>query len=51
MILNSILTKLFGTTHERDIRRLMPKVETINALASSVEALDDGALSAKTVEF
>src|SRR3954469_10363796 len=51
MIVNAILAKLFGTSHEREVKRLLPKVEAINQLSSSVEILDDTDLAAKTVEF
>jgi len=51
MILNAVLAKVFGTSHEREVKRLGPKVEAINALSPSVEALDDEALAAKTVEL
>jgi preprotein translocase subunit SecA len=51
MIVNAILAKLFGTSHEREVKRLTPKVQAINELASAMEALDDAALVAKTQEF
>ncbi len=51
MILNAILTKLFGTAHEREVKRLLPEVEAINALSSQMEVLDDADLAAKTQEF
>jgi preprotein translocase subunit SecA len=51
MILNTLLTKIFGTTHEREVKRLLPQVEAINAAAAGVEALDDAALAARTVAF
>ena len=51
MILNTLLTKIFGTTHEREVKRILPLVEAINALAGSVEGLDDAGLTAKTAEF
>jgi len=51
MILNSLLTKLFGTTHEREVKRLLPNVEAINALASQMEVLDDTDLTAKSTDF
>jgi preprotein translocase subunit SecA len=51
MILNTLLTKIFGTTHEREVKRLLPQVEAVNAFAAGVEALDDAGLAAKTVEF
>jgi preprotein translocase subunit SecA len=51
MIFNTLLTKIFGTTHEREVKRLLPQVEAINALAARVEVLDDAQLRGKTVEF
>ncbi len=51
MILNTLLAKLFGTSHEREIKRIQPIVEAINALAPAVEGLDDEALAAKTFEL
>src|ERR671921_305976 len=51
MIVNAILAKLFGTSHEREVKRLQPKVEEINLLSPTVEPLDDTDLAAKTVEF
>jgi preprotein translocase subunit SecA len=50
-MLDAILKKIFGTKHERDIKRLMPIVHAINSLEASVQALDDAALRAKTDEF
>ncbi|MDQ3001690.1 MAG: preprotein translocase subunit SecA [Fibrobacterota bacterium] len=51
MILNALLAKIFGTSHEREVKRLQPKVEAINLLSSAMEALDDSDLTGKTVEF
>jgi len=51
MILNTLLTKIFGTTHEREVKRILPLVEAINALAGTMEGLDDAGLTAKTAEF
>jgi preprotein translocase subunit SecA len=45
------LKKVFGTSHEREIRRLRPRVEAINALAPALEKLSDAELKAKTAEF
>jgi preprotein translocase subunit SecA len=45
------LKKIFGTSHEREIRRLRPRVEAINALEPSISALSDAELKAKTAEF
>ena len=51
MLLNALLAKLFGTSHEREVKRILPKVAEINALTPAMEVLDDEALAAKTVEF
>src|SRR6185312_4480737 len=45
------LKKVFGTSHDREIRRLRPKVEAINALGPALEKLTDAELKAKTGEF
>jgi preprotein translocase subunit SecA len=45
------LKKVFGTSHEREIRRLRPRVEAINALEPGIAALSDAELKAKTPEF
>src|ERR1700744_3616744 len=45
------LKKALGTSHEREIRRLRPRVEAINALGPSIEKLTDAQLVAKTGEF
>jgi preprotein translocase subunit SecA len=45
------IKKVFGTAHDRAIRRLQPKVVAINALEPALQKLDDAALKAKTAEF
>ena len=50
-MIDRILTKVFGTQHERDIKKLAPRVEAINALEPAMKALSDDALRAKTEEF
>jgi preprotein translocase subunit SecA len=50
-MLDFVLKKIFGTKHERDVRRMQPRVDAINALEPSLEALDDAALAAKTGEL
>ena len=47
----SIARKLFGSSNDRRIKKLQPKVEAINALEPEFEALSDQQLAAKTVEF
>jgi len=50
-MLNNALSKIFGTQHERDVKRLQPKVAAINALEPEIKALSDEQLRAKTEEF
>ena len=45
------LKRVFGTSHEREIRRLRPRVEAINALEEKTVALSDAELKGKTAEF
>src|SRR5256885_3064880 len=50
-MIDAILRKIFGTKHERDVKRMMPTVEAPNALEPSVQARGDAELRAKTDEF
>jgi|HubBroStandDraft_1064217.scaffolds.fasta_scaffold04795_4 preprotein translocase subunit SecA len=50
-MLSWALKKVFGTAHEREIRRLRPRVEAINALEAGIAGLSDAELKAKTAEF
>ena len=50
-MLQTLLAKVVGTQNERDLKRLRPFVGEINALESSIQALSDEQLRAKTVEF
>jgi preprotein translocase subunit SecA len=45
------LKKILGTSHEREVKKLRPKVEAINALEPRISALTDAELRAKTAEF
>jgi preprotein translocase subunit SecA len=45
------IKKVFGTSHERTIRKMRPRVEAINALEDKMKALSDAELKAKTAEF
>jgi preprotein translocase subunit SecA len=47
----ALVRKILGTKHERDVRRMRPTVEAINALEPEMQALSDEALRAKTAEF
>ena len=46
-----VLKKLFGTSHDRYLRRLRPKVAAISDLEPSISELTDEDLRAKTAEF
>ena len=46
-----LITKLFGTRSEREVKKILPLVERIDALGSEISALSDEALRAKTEEF
>ena len=45
------LKKLLGTSHEREVKRLRPRVELINALEPKISKLTDAELKAQTAEF
>jgi len=45
------MKKIFGTSHERAVRRMKPKVEAINRLEESIRKLSDAEIKAKTAEF
>lgn len=51
MIVDTILKKVFGSKHERDIKAIQPTVHRINALESSLSSLSDQQLVVKTDEF
>jgi len=46
-----MLTKLFGSKNQREIKKLSKIVDRINAFEPDMQALSDEALKAKTVEF
>ncbi len=50
-MINTVLGKIFGTAHEREMKRLQPTVNTINALEPAMTKLTDTELQAKTPEF
>ncbi len=50
-IFSGIAKKILGSSNDRVIKKLMPKVEAINALEDEMIALSDDALKAKTAEF
>ena len=46
-----LITKLFGSTSEREVKKLTPLVDKIEALEPQMKALSDEALRNKTAEF
>ena len=46
-----LISKIFGTYSEREVKRVMPLVNKINELEQEIEKLTDTELKAKTVEF
>ena len=49
-MISKTITKVFGSKHDRDLKRLRPLVDGINALEPELEALTDDQLRARTVE-
>jgi preprotein translocase subunit SecA len=50
-LIGSALTKVFGTSNERVVKRLLPVVQTISAMEPEIQRLSDDGLRAKTLEF
>ncbi len=50
-MLATVLTKIFGSKAERELKKLLPKVQEINALEPQLQALSDADLRKKTDEF
>ncbi len=46
-----LIEKMFGTHSEREIKRITPLVDKIEALRPAMQALSDEEMAAKTVEF
>lgn len=51
IMISRIIAKIVGTNNERQIKRMQPIVEHINALESSVKSLSDQELTHKTIDF
>jgi preprotein translocase subunit SecA len=51
VLINSVISKVFGTSNERAVKRMMPLVQQINALEPEISALTDEQLRNKTAEF
>ncbi|MCU1323743.1 MAG: preprotein translocase, SecA subunit [Acidobacteriaceae bacterium] len=50
-MLNSVIAKVFGTSNERAVKRILPIVQQIDALDASIKVLSDDELRGKTLEF
>ena len=49
--LSKFLVKIFGSRNERLIKEMLPIVQKINDLESSIKPLSDEELKGKTAEF
>lgn len=50
-MINVLLTKVFGTAHEREMKRLGPTIAKINSLESRYQAMSDAELQGQTPLF
>ncbi len=50
-MIDKLLTTIFGSKHERDVKAMRPIVAEINALEPQISALSDAELRAKSDEF
>ena len=50
-MINAVLKKIFGSKNERDIKKMLPLVQQINALEIEFQKLSDDQLKAKTAGF
>ena len=50
-MINKFIAKIFGTSNEREIKRIVPLMERVNVLEPETKQLSDEQLRAKTDEF
>ncbi len=50
-MINTVISKVFGTSNDRAIKRLIPYVKQVNDLESDIQQLTDEQLRDKTAEF
>jgi preprotein translocase subunit SecA len=50
-MVQNIITKIFGSKHDRDVKKIMPAVEKINSYYEEYKNLSDDELKNKTDEF
>ena len=51
LMISDIFTKIFGSKHERDYKKLKPVITEINAYYEEYKNLSEESLKAKTEEF
>ena len=50
-MLDAVLAKVFGTKHEREIKKMRPMIAAIGDLEPAMQKLSDAELAQKTIEF
>ena len=50
-VIDSVVATFIGTKHERDVKRIQPMVEAINALEPEMQKLSDEQIGARTLEL
>lgn len=50
-MIQKMLTKVFGTKHDREMKKIQPLVDRIASFEAKIKILSDDQLKAKTVEF
>lgn len=50
-MIQEVLRKIFGTKHDREMKRLQPLIDQINAFETAIQSLSDQQLQAKTPEL
>src|SRR5207245_8314845 len=51
MMIDKVLTAIFGSKHERDVKRMLPTVAQINSLEPEISKMTDDELRDKHAEF
>ena len=50
-MINKVLTSIFGSQHEREVKKMQPQVAAINAMEPEIKALSDDGLRERTAEL
>jgi len=50
-MIDNFLAKIFGTKHEREVKKMRPLIAAINELEPQIQAMPDDELAAQTVKF